>query len=217
MNILIVDDHMLFREGMKLLLGKLQPSSVCIDAGNLDDALLAASSDNIDLALFDLGLPGVSGIEALSAFRRANDRVPTVVLSALDDRQIVFEALAHGAKGFVSKAASPDSLLAAMRTVLDQGIYVPEAVLDSLPSTPFLRRAESMPSRSVLELGLTDRQAQVFRLVMQGKSNKAIARDLRIAESTVKLHVKPILRMLNVRSRVGAILEATRRGFSLEH
>lgn len=217
MNILIVDDHMLFREGMKLLLAKLQPSSVCIDAGNLDDALQAASNDNIDLALFDLGLPGVSGIEALSAFRRANERVPTVVLSALEDRSIVFEALAQGAMGFVPKAASPDSLLAAMRTVLDQGIYVPAAVLDGLPPVPSRRGAESMPARRLQELGLTDRQAQVFRLVMQGKSNKAIARDLRIAESTVKLHVKPILRMLNVRSRVGAILEANRRGISLEH
>jgi DNA-binding NarL/FixJ family response regulator len=218
MKILLVDDHVLFREGMKLLLAKLHPSATFVEAGDLPQALRAAAAhDDIDLALFDLGLPGVHGLDALSEFRLAHDGIPTVVLSAMEDRQTVLDALSRGAMGFIPKANSVDSLHEAFKTVLDQGIYIPGAILSGPPPSPGPRRPEPLPSKGLRELGLTERQMQVFRLVMQGKSNKAIARDLSIAESTIKQHVKPILKTLNATSRVGAILEVARLGISLEH
>lgn len=218
MKILLVDDHALFREGMKLLLTKLHASATFVDAGDLSEALRAAAQHHdIDLALFDLGLPGVHGLEALSEFRQANEEIPTVVLSGQEDRQTVLEALSRGAMGFIPKANSVDSLHEAFKTVLGNGIYIPESVLSGAPSAPASRRSVPASSRSLGDLGLTERQMQVFRLVMQGKSNKAIARDLCIAESTIKQHVKPILKTLNVTSRVGAILEVAKLGISLEH
>lgn len=217
MKILLVDDHALFREGMKLLLARLHPSATFVDASSLGEALQAAAQDCPDLVLFDLGLPGVHGLEGLSEFRLANENVPIVVLSALEDRQTVLEALSRGAMGFIPKAYSVDSLHDAFKAVLGNGIYVPPSVLMGTPPAAPSPKPAALRSRSLVDLGLTERQIQVFRLVMQGKSNKAIARDLCIAESTIKQHVKPILRTLNATSRVGAILEVARLGISLEH
>lgn len=218
MKILIVDDHELFREGMKLLLAKLAPATVFVDAGDLGEALQAAAVHaDIDLVLFDLGLPDVHGMEALSEFRRENEHLPTVVLSAREDQQTVLDAISQGAMGFIPKAASVADLDAAFRTVLDNRIYIPASVLKHCPAQPSFRKPTPVPARRLSELGLTDRQMQVFRLVMQGKSNKVIARDLCIAESTIKQHVKPILKTLNVTSRLGAILEVARLGISLDH
>lgn len=217
MKILIVDDHVLFREGMKLLLARLDPSAVFVDAANLAEALQAAARHrDIGLVLFDLGLPGVHGLEALSEFKHRNEDLATVVLSGQEDRETVLEALSRGAVGFIPKATSVDALQDAFRTVLDNGVYVPADVFRTCTSLPRTRAHPGDPTVRLSELGLTDRQVQVFKLVMQGKSNKAIARDLCIAESTIKQHVKPILKTLNVTSRLGAILEVARLGISLE-
>ncbi len=217
MKILVVDDHVLFREGLKLILGKLDPATVVVEAGDLEDALeLAARHDDLALALFDLGLPGVNGIDALSKFRLERENLPTVVLSALEDPQTVFDALARGAMGFIPKTTSLETLHAALQVVLSNGIYVPALALGAHPPPAAPRTHERAAVKCLSELGLTDRQMQVFRLIVQGKSNKMIANHLRIAESTIKQHVKPILKSLNVTSRVGAILEVARRGMSLD-
>lgn len=213
MKILIVDDHSLFREGMKLILGKLNPATVCIEAGDLDQALQAAAlHGDIGLVLFDLGLPGASGLDAFSEFRRQHEGLRAVVLSGQEDLQTVMDALTRGATGFIPKTTSVDTLPAALKTVLHDGIYLPSALFDRVPPP---RQPEPVHARRLADLGLTERQSQVFKLVIQGKSNKAIARDLCIAESTIKQHVKPILKRLNVTSRVGAIVEVGRLGIAL--
>jgi DNA-binding NarL/FixJ family response regulator len=213
MKILLVDDHMLFREGMKLIFGKLDPQTVVIEAGDLDEALRAAAlHGDIGLVLFDLGLPGASGLDAFSEFRRQHEGLRTVVLSGQEDLQTVLDALSRGAMGFIPKTTSVDALSTALRTVLRDGIYLPSALFETLPPP---RKPEPVHAKRLTDFGLTDRQLQVFRLVIQGKSNKAIARDLCIAESTIKQHVKPILKRLNVTSRVGAIVEVGRLGISL--
>ncbi|WP_334190501.1 response regulator transcription factor [Noviherbaspirillum sp.] len=216
MKILIVDDHVLFREGLKLLLLKLNPDMTAIEASNLDDALhLTTRHDDIDLVLFDLGLPGRHGVDALSEFRQENDHLPTVVLSAQEDPRTVLDALVQGAMGFIPKTTSFDALQAALQTVLNHGIYVPPVTFGNQAAAPSLRKS-TRPAMQLSELGLTDRQMQVFRLIVQGKSNKAIAKQLCIAESTIKQHVKPILKALNVTSRVGAIVEVARLGIVLD-
>lgn len=216
MKILIVDDHVLFREGLKLLLHKLNPCTATLEAKDLDEALhLSACHDDIDLVLFDLGLPGRHGVDALSEFRQRNDHLPTVVLSAQEDPQTVLDALARGAMGFIPKTTSLDALQTALETVLDRGIYVPSVTFGSYTALPSSGNA-MRPGMQLSGLGLTDRQMQVFKLIVQGKSNKAIANQLCIAESTIKQHVKPILKALNVTSRVGAIVEVARLGIVLD-
>jgi len=219
MKILIIDDHHLFREGLKLVLSQLNPDIVPLEAAALDEALaLATKHPDIAIVLFDLGLPGVHGIDALATFRQQCDDLPVIVLSGQEDQQTVLDALAGGAMGFVPKSTTPQTLHAALKIVLDNGVYVPPVALGQLrPSAaaPAPACAAGL-GRRLGDLGLTVRQAEVFRLIVQGKTNKAIARTLQISESTIKQHVKPILRALGVTSRVGAILEVARLGISLE-
>jgi DNA-binding NarL/FixJ family response regulator len=217
MKILVVDDHVLFREGLKLILGRLDASIVVLEANDLEEGLgLTARHDDLVLALFDLGLPGMHGIDALTKFRQEREDLPTVVLSAQEDPQTVMDALARGAMGFIPKTASLENLHAALKVVLGNGIYVPSLALGAVRPPVAPKTAASAATRHLSELGLTDRQMQVFKLIVQGKSNKMIANQLSIAESTIKQHVKPILKSLNVTSRVGAILEVARRGMSLD-
>jgi DNA-binding NarL/FixJ family response regulator len=214
-KILIVDDQALFREGLKLILANLRPEAAAIEAGALDEAMRSARQHpDIALVLFNLGLPGTQGIDALSQFRREHEHLPLVALSGQDDQQTVLDALTRGAMGLVPKTASALVLQTALETVLDHGVYVP-------PRAPWIRsspasRHSGVAGKRLSDLGLTHRQTEVFRLVVQGKSNKAIANELQIAVSTIKQHVKPILRTLGVTSRVGAILEVVRLGIALD-
>ncbi len=214
MKILLIDDHALFCEGLKLLLQQLDPNVETIEARDLDTGLLAAAQHaDISLVLFDLGLPGPCGTNALTAFRRAHDSLPVVVVSGLSDRQTVLAALECGAMGFIPKSASSRALHAALETVLRGAICLPPTVLDAIdvPATP-----SHVVKQRLCELALTSRQRQVFKLIIQGRPNKLIARDLGVTESTVKAHVKPILKALNVTSRVGAILAVRRLELSLD-
>lgn len=213
MKLLIVDDHALFREGLKLLLAKIDAHTCVVDAEDFDSAVRAAQEHpDIDLALLDLALPGPSGMEMLSEFRRLNDRLPVVVLSGSADPHTVLQAIELGAMGFIPKTASPGILDGALKIVMAGGIYVPPTALQLSGAAPSAKRP-SLAHWS--DLGLTQRQWQVFKLIVQGRPNKLIARDLGVAESTIKAHVKPILKALNVTSRVGAILEVARLGISL--
>lgn len=217
MKVLLVDDHLLFRKGLRLILSELNPQVMALEAGSLAEAVaLSKSHDGIDLVLFDLGLPDVSGVTALDGFRRECEHLPVIVLSGSEDQQTVLDALAAGAMGFVPKTTSPDVLYAALNIVLHKGIYVPPAALGGMLPAVTPKRDETPRSFRFSDLNLTERQIEVFRLVVQGKSNKAIARDLDISESTIKQHIKPILRALGVTSRLGAILEVARLGWSLE-
>jgi DNA-binding NarL/FixJ family response regulator len=217
MKLLLVEDHDLFREGLKLILTKLDAQLVLIEATNLTDGIAAASQHpDLRLVLFDLGLPGYSDLDALKAFKKAHDRLPVVVLSGTMDKETVFAALEAGAMGFVPKTASTDILWSALQLVLANGIYIPCSILDSSPVLNLAAPAKATPIRSLSKMGLTKRQIEVFKLILSGKSNKAIARDLGLTESTIKAHVKPILKTLNASSRVQAILEVSRLKISLD-
>ncbi len=214
MKVLLVDDHVLFRQGMQLLLQRLAPSVQTFEAGDLPSAIaLAQSLPSLDMVFFDLGLPGVSGLDALIAFKQAHDSLPVVVVSGLSDKQTVLDALYHGAMGFIPKTASMSALEEALTAVVSNRIYLPATALD--PSdAPASNRSST--HQKLTELPLTDRQKQVFKLILLGKPNKVIARDLGVAESTIKSHVKPILQALNVTSRVQAIVEMGRLGLQFD-
>jgi DNA-binding NarL/FixJ family response regulator len=208
MKVLIVDDHPLILHALELVLPELDSSLELLSASNRVDTLtLLARHPDCAIVLLDLTLPGAHGLDLLGELRRDQPWLPIVVLSATHDRATVGAALAAGARGFIAKTASPLALLDAIRTVLSGGRHV------TTDLGPVPRMIEGVP---IDALGLTQRQSDVLALLVQGKPNKIICRDLRLSEGTVKVHVSAILRALNVHSRSQAIVELARRGISVD-
>jgi DNA-binding NarL/FixJ family response regulator len=231
MNILIVDDHPLIREGLANVLAELDSGARVFEAASADEAVAAfAQHAPLSLVLLDLGLPGAQGMSLLEQLRGTRPDVPVVVLSANDQRDVVLAAIDAGAMGFISKRSPTPVLVNALRLVLAGGVYVPPqvigptAVTDAVPAAnasaaPVAAAArgpaELRTPRTLAELGLTDRQAEVLALIVQGKPNKLICRDLDLAEGTVKTHISAILRALDVANRTQAVFKLSKLGIQL--
>jgi DNA-binding NarL/FixJ family response regulator len=209
MNILLIDDHVLFREGLKFLLRSLDAALEVDEAGDCAGALEHAARRGYDLVLLDLKMPGVAGLDALAALREAIPAAPLVVLSGEDSAGVVRAAIEGGAMGFIPKSSTPEVLIQALRLVLARGVYLPPAVLDAAAEPP-----SGSGSEAALR-GLTSRQADVLRCVIQGKSNKVIARELDVSEGTVKAHLSSVLRAFGARSRTEAVYAAAKLGLKL--
>ena len=208
MKILIVDDHPLILHALAQVLPQLDPRLEVLGASDRVETLtLLARHPDCALVLLDLTLPGARGLDLLAELRRDRPLLPIVVLSATHDSATVGAAIAAGARGFIAKTASPHALLDAIETVLSGGRHV-TADLRAAP-----RSVKGVP---VDILGLTQRQSDVLQLLLEGKPNKLICRDLRLSEGTVKVHVSAILKALNVHSRSQAIVELARRGIGID-
>lgn len=223
MKILVVDDHPLIVEALRHVLRQLERDVEVLAASTAAEgrALVAGHAD-ADLLLLDLSLPDRDGLGTLAEVRGAFPALPVVVLSASDRREDVLRAIDLGAMGFVPKTSSSQIMLQALRLVLSGGVYVPPAAL--VPSeataagdaTAGAAQPETAAPLTADALGLTGRQAQVLALILQGKPNKSICRELGLAEGTVKIHVAAILRALNVSTRTQAVIEASRLGLHLD-
>jgi len=219
-KILVVDDHPLILEALQHVLQQLDGevevlAAQCAQSGRE----LVAENADASLLLLDLQLPGAVGMSLLTELRQSFPTVPVVVLSGSDRREDVLQAIDLGAMGFIPKSASNRVMLQALRLILSGGVYLPPEVFTSrdltAPGTPQQRERSTSAVRP-RDFGLTERQSQVFALVLQGKSNKVICRELGLAEGTVKIHVAAILRALNVNSRTQAVIEASRLGLQLD-
>ncbi len=211
MKILVVDDHPLIQEALQHVLAALDPALELIQAQDASEAHAALSREpDTDLILLDLALPGSDGFELLGDLRREWPGMPVLVLSATHDRATVEHALDLGAMGFIPKTANTRVLLEALQLVLSGGVYVPTE--SARPNGAVRPQPVTRPD----QLGLTLRQADVLKLLVQGKPNKLICRDLRLSEGTVKVHVSAILRALNVRNRTQVVIELARRGVRLD-
>ncbi len=209
-KVLIVDDHPLILEALRHTLAPLDQVVELHDAKSAADARkLVAAHEDADLMLLDLGLPEVPGFDLLAEFREQYPTIPVVVLSGSDRREDVMRAIDLGAMGYIPKTSSSKVMLSALRLVLAGGVYLPPIAL--MPDSPTPPRAVSPR-----DLGLTDRQCQVLALLLQGKPNKIICRELDLAEGTVKIHVAAILRALNVNTRTQAVVEASRLGLHID-
>ncbi len=206
MQVLLVDDHALFREGLALLLQGLDPAVGVTHAATAEAALVAAAAHGFDLVLLDLALPGRPGLDVLYALHRDGEGPPVVVMSGSDDRATVMAALQAGAMGFVPKSSPSAVMIGALRVVLGGGIYLPPDV--------FLGDAGSRKTASDAKpgLALTPRQWQVLRLILEGRSIKLIAQALDTSANTTKTHVSAVLRALGVTSRTQAIVAVHRLG-----
>jgi DNA-binding NarL/FixJ family response regulator len=187
-----------------------------IEAGNANDALsLLANNPDINLVLLDLQLPGISGQEALLLFRETHADIPVVVVSASVDSATVRTAIRNGAMGFIPKTHSADTMIGALKLILvHKGIYLPPDLLLSEPTSPAQLATIGTPSSTITPdaLGLTPRQAEILYWLLQGKSNKAIARLLDLTDNTVKSHTTAVLRALNVTTRTEAVIKSHQVG-----
>jgi DNA-binding NarL/FixJ family response regulator len=225
MKILVVDDHALIRTALRGVLGQLDGGVTMLEASDCRSAFeLVEAQPDLDLVLLDLNLPGKHGLAALEELRTRYPALPVVVLSSANDRASVMQALDLGAMGYIPKLSSNEVLISALRLVLSGGIYIPPEILarsgQAQPAAAETAAAASghrgSPARVPADLGLSERELRVLKLLLEGKSNKLICRELDLAESTVKNHVTQILKALNVTSRTQAVIVAAQMGLVLE-
>lgn len=209
MRILIADDHALFRRGLGLLLRQLYPDAEILEATDVASALaLGERLAQSDVVLLDLTMPGMEGLAGLERLRQAAPAARIVMLSASADLDSIRRAMGAGARGYVLKSGSDETLRHALSLVMAGEIYVPPVVLAELDRP---QGGPELPADSPLR-SLTERQRETLQLLVQGLSNKEIARQLGLLESTVKAHLKVILKKLGATNRTQAALLATQLG-----
>jgi DNA-binding NarL/FixJ family response regulator len=213
MILLLVDDHALFREGLKFLLRGLDDELVVDEAESCAAATGRQGQFSYDLILLDLNLPDLGGLEALAAVRAAFLQTPVVVLSGEDDPRTIRATIEQGAMGFVPKSSTPEILIQALKLILAHGVYLPVSALDSeAPPTVPLAARESADAAIA---HLSSRQIEVLRCVIRGQPNKLIARSLALSESTVKAHLSAVFRALGAHNRTEAVYAAAKLGLKL--
>ncbi len=214
-KVLLVDDHALFRDGMRYVLQQLAEEVEILDCGSFSQGLqLAMANPDLDLALLDLKMPDSNGVSSLQLFHQRFPDIPLVVVSGSEQLDDIESVMNLGAMGFISKMSPSKTTLSALRVVLEGGVYIPPQLLQQtmakLEPGPALNDKRSQRAS---KYGLTPRQLQVLQLIGAGKSNKDISRKLNLAEGTVKIHVAAIYQALHVSSRIEAVETARRFGF----
>jgi two-component system, NarL family, response regulator LiaR len=205
-RVLIADDHAVVRQGLRTFLELQDDIEVVGDAGDGEEAVDAALEGRPDVVLMDLVMPGLDGIEATRRILRERPATRVIALTSFLDDDKVLPAVRAGAAGYLLKDVEPDELVRAIHTVNDG-----DALLHPAVSARLLR--ELAGDEPEADAGLTAREREVLALLARGLPNKLIARELGIAEKTVKAHVSSILAKLNVTDRTQAALLAVRRGW----
>ncbi len=203
---LIADDHELFRDGLKLLLLDALGIDRVIETGTLDEAIEKLSEqERVDLILVDLRMPGMAGVESLTALIDGFPDSRIAVVSAWEERADILAALQVGVHGYIPKSLNNVQLADAIRQVLAGGIYVPASL--GRRDAGAGRDPGAASSPAVDGMHFTQRQRDVISELRRGRSSKEIARALNIAEGTVKIHLAAIYRQLGVRTRAEAIVK----------
>jgi DNA-binding NarL/FixJ family response regulator len=206
--ILIVDDHPLFVEALKLVIQGAFPQASVSEATSINSArTILDKGDRFDLVLLDLSMPGTRGLDGLIELRTRHPKLPIVVVSALEDARIIHEVMTCGAAGFISKSMRGSELSRAIQSVMDGVVVLPKGYQPPRADAPGL---SDLTARLAT---LTPQQVRVLHMLRQGLLNKQIAFDLGVGETTVKAHVSEILRKLRVSSRTQAVIEASKIDF----
>jgi DNA-binding NarL/FixJ family response regulator len=207
--VLIADDHEMVRVGMRVLIGDLFAEATIIEASSLAgiEQALADHAD-CDLAMVDLNMPGMEGVQTIRRLREAHAALKLVVISGIESPSEMLACLDEGANGFIEKAAPGRIVEQALALVLAGGTYVPPGAVGKHRPAPAAPRPEVTSAAPGTD-ALTPRQREVLQHLSLGKSNKEIARELELSEGTVKIHVTAILKALGARSRGHAIVLAS--------
>lgn len=201
-TILIADDHPLMRAALREAAGRASPGAVVVEAGSLGEARVAARAQRrVSLVLLDLMMSDSRGLAGLLVLRADHPDVPVVVVSAAEDADTAARAIDCGASGFIPKSSAPETIVQALRAVLDGDIWTPYP-------TPAAGRADLAARFATL----TPAQLRVLIGLMDGRLNKQIAWDMGISEATVKAHVTAVFRKLHVQNRTQAVIAARTLG-----
>ena len=209
-RVLLADDHVLVRQGIRQFLEDEENIEVVAEADDGAQALRLIEQHQPDIAVLDIRMPEMTGIEATRRIKARFPQVRVLILTAYDDDPYVFALLQAGADGYVLKTASADELVRAVRTVYEgQSALSPE-----ITSKVVRQMASGKPAGAVEQVeSLTERELDVLRLAAQGKTNRAIGSDLGISHRTVQGHLASIYGKLDVNSRTEAVTKALRRGW----
>lgn len=232
-RVIVVDDHTLFRRGLMALLARERHFSLVGDCADANEAQRLAASLQPDVILLDNHLPGVCGVDALSALLEVAPNAVILMLTVSEDAQDLAQALHAGAAGYLLKTMEGDDLIAAIhRAVQGENVIAPAMLSKLVTAYRNLRTQSPSPSQAADDVGpvanamadanvaaeapwgLSPRELDVLRGIARGESNKEIARHHDIAETTVKIHVQHLLRKLGVSSRVHAAVLASERGLA---
>jgi DNA-binding NarL/FixJ family response regulator len=208
-NVLVADDQSMVRAGFRLLLSGQPDITVVAEASNGLEAVEKAARFHPTVVLMDIRMPELDGLEATRRILAADKLARILILTTFDLDEYIYEALSAGASGFVLKDDPPEQLIAAIHTVAAGDALLSPAVTKRV-IRQFTRAPRPTPPAGVDEL--TDREQEVFRLVVAGLSNMEIAQELFISDTTVKTHVTHVLQKLNLRDRVQAVVLAYQTG-----
>lgn len=203
MHILLIDDHQLFSSGLGVLLQELSPGAQISTVATV--AAAEEKTDPFDLIMLDLHLPDTAGFDGLERLKLYFDATPVVVVSSEEDPYRIRECIKRGAMGFVPKTSSSVELFSAMKRILGGETYLPPTCVTGLGK---------QVDNHAKGVHLSPRQREVLMKVIQGKSNKVIARELGISDHTVKTHVVAVLAALSVSNRTEAVYRAAAIGIS---
>jgi two-component system nitrate/nitrite response regulator NarL len=205
LSIAIVDDHPIIRNGLGSLVEAVQGLSLIACGASAEDAVRIAEAQRPNVLLMDIGMPG-DAFAALAAIARTCPWTRTIAFTATQDAQVARKAMASGASGFVDKASGFDELINAVQMVAAGGTYVSQAVAARL-----LGIVGTTPEPVEPELRLTVREEQIVGLLLKGASNKEIAAELDLSESTVKGYMTTLMQKMNAKNRLEVVIAARER------
>ena len=227
MKILIADDHELFLKGLEFILQENFPKIELTTAQSYTDIFSVLEQQNsFDLIITDLAMPGASWLPAITKIHQLLPETPIIIISAVFDKEILQQTLDIGVAGYIPKTSSNSLIISAINLVLAGGVYIPHELLYTAKNTPISQKSQKeymAPLKTLEKLavnstegttkGLTERQIDIVKCIAEGLSNKQIAYKLNLTEGTVKVHITVILKVLNVKNRTSAVIEAAKRGY----
>lgn len=227
MKILIADDHELFLKGLEFILQENFPKIELTTAQSYSDIFSVLEQQNLfDLIITDLAMPGASWLPAITKIHQLLPETPIIIISAVFDKEILQQTLDIGVAGYIPKTSSNSLIISAINLVLAGGVYIPHELLYTAKNTPVSQKTQKeymAPLKTLEKLtvnstegstkGLTERQIDIVKCIAEGLSNKQIAYKLNLTEGTVKVHITVILKVLNVKNRTSAVIEAAKRGY----
>jgi DNA-binding NarL/FixJ family response regulator len=196
-KILIVDDHALFRAGLRMLLAAIGQDVICLEAANLLEAqALIAQHGDLQICLLDLTLKDEHGLDAIHSIKATAPQVAVVVVSGVEESAMIRQCIDAGAMSFIPKSVAPEILTRALQQVLHGVVYLPEQIVNAMSTT------QPRPL-------LTPRQLQVLNCLSRGLPTKLISRELALSEHTIKEYIALVFQALGVRNRTEAVIKAS--------
>jgi len=230
MKILIADDHELFLKGLEFILQETIQNPEIQKANSYTEIFaILNQKQNFDLIITDLAMPGANWLEAIKKIHQQQTETPIIIISAVFDKEILQQTLDIGVSGYIPKTAPNNLITSAINLVLAGGIYIPHELLYSTNKTDSKSTEDKERTSSLKTLenittnnkntpkGLTARQIDIVKCIAEGLSNKQIAYKLNLTEGTIKVHITIILKLLNVKNRTSAVIEAAKRGYIPEN